>query len=508
MHASVTPNIPANVIMIYRKRFEMQTLKDKQRKYHMTPDEILYAESTACAIRFKRTKLFPPSMCADCGEEFTSTIIPSQDQLISHIDMHHDKHAIIERYTFKEANLFEQWIRDLGVYSKYRMKKMGLADEHMYFLCSLDDRVSRTGQGRATKHQQQNVHCTAFIRVYDWRLVMQREVQETVVDYCLDHCFHKEMHDADLASNAHIYEVYSPEVFLREVGERKARTQKMMSDQNSFQRIKRDVVRSNGFSVSNRGRSCFGSRALAPPIAAQLAGGVANPVVDSFYTETDFVSNDSPDVSSLFRASRRFRPPKTVEPSQGRSYITNRDFFKDAPTYSLVLKAEEACESLVNRLQHCSSSRQATRYKHRIDELLRAAVNDPEFGAQGSPEPDMTTAGTSVYRSMQYTMPTPGTSVRPVASNIMRKPTKRPAKVTNANKSNDEFDFDLKDELDEESSPPQENSPKVPRRGRPRKNESFTPVKKVRHDSTTSVATCVSESRSGRQRKTPARLHD
>uniref|UniRef100_A0A1I7TL31 C2H2-type domain-containing protein n=1 Tax=Caenorhabditis tropicalis TaxID=1561998 RepID=A0A1I7TL31_9PELO len=172
---------------IYRKRFEMQKFKDKQKKMNMTPDEVLFAENSSGMIKFRRTKPFPVSLCNDCNEQFISTNLPSQDQLVAHYMYNHDRRMTIERFEFKDVNAFDQYLRELNAQSRYKMKRMGLADENMYYLCGHDDRISKNGVGRASRLQQQNCHCTAFIRVFDWRIVSKREGSRITVDYCLEH---------------------------------------------------------------------------------------------------------------------------------------------------------------------------------------------------------------------------------------------------------------------------------------------------------------------------------
>uniref|UniRef100_A0A0K0D0R7 FLYWCH-type domain-containing protein n=1 Tax=Angiostrongylus cantonensis TaxID=6313 RepID=A0A0K0D0R7_ANGCA len=132
------------------------------------------------------------SLCMNCNAEFRSMPeIPSQDQLLEHIFFDHNKKAALtSRFTFDDPGLFEQWIRELQYHSKYRLKKMCLHDEHMYYLCQNDVRHFKSNH---TRSAIPDMHCTAFVRVHDWRLIIQREVNEVVVDYCLEHIFHNGM---------------------------------------------------------------------------------------------------------------------------------------------------------------------------------------------------------------------------------------------------------------------------------------------------------------------------
>lgn len=157
------------------------------------------------------------------------------------------------------------------------MKRMGLADENMYYLCAHDDRLAKNGVGRASRMQQQNNHCTAFIRIFDWRLVSKREGAPILIDYCLEHQPHDEV---QCTHNKEDIDYYAPEVFLRDMEDRRARTQKLMGDE-SGQRGKRPMeVRT--YVPAGRAKPSFGTRSLAPPLAAQLAAGTSNPFVDIY----------------------------------------------------------------------------------------------------------------------------------------------------------------------------------------------------------------------------------
>ncbi|KAE9421673.1 hypothetical protein Angca_000112, partial [Angiostrongylus cantonensis] len=170
--------------LIYRKRFAAEA---RQSDIYCIYDDSFGV--TANSTRFRRTKPFPPSLCMNCNAEFRSMPeIPSQDQLLEHIFFDHNKKtALTSRFTFDDPGLFEQWIRELQYHSKYRLKKMCLHDEHMYYLCQNDVRHFKSNH---TRSAIPDMHCTAFVRVHDWRLIIQREVNEVVVDYCLEHIFH------------------------------------------------------------------------------------------------------------------------------------------------------------------------------------------------------------------------------------------------------------------------------------------------------------------------------
>ncbi|VDM59603.1 unnamed protein product [Angiostrongylus costaricensis] len=129
---------------------------------------------------------------------------------------------------FYLVNLW-QWIRELQYHSKYRLKKMCLHDEHMYYLCQNDVRHFKSNHIRSAIP---DMHCTAFVRVHDWRLIIQREVNEVVVDYCLEHIFHNGM---CLFVGCCVFFIM---VFIRDLEARRERTQQLIQDKG-LQRIKR-----------------------------------------------------------------------------------------------------------------------------------------------------------------------------------------------------------------------------------------------------------------------------
>ncbi|CAI5439805.1 unnamed protein product [Caenorhabditis angaria] len=299
--------------------------------------------------------------------------------------------------------MFEQYIRELNIYSRFKMRRMGLADENMYYLCQCDDRLNKSGNGRAGRQQEQNMHCTAFIRVFDWRHISKREATPVTIDYCMDHLEHVHQHENPGARDD-LFDVYSPEVFVREIEDRRLRTQKLLED-NSLQRIKRPLeVRS--VAPLARVRPSFGTRALAPPIAAQLAGGNANPFVDTYFSDetsdhrkrykvpirmptvlsSTSSSSNLPSTSSgsplkkSAEIANLAEIPVEIAPQpinfNSRSRITERCNFRDIYTYNAVVKVEDACTALIQRLQTCQHSRVAVGYKEKITSILRKANQD------------------------------------------------------------------------------------------------------------------------------------
>uniref|UniRef100_A0A8R1I276 Uncharacterized protein n=1 Tax=Caenorhabditis japonica TaxID=281687 RepID=A0A8R1I276_CAEJA len=377
---------------IYRKRFEMQNLRDKQKKLNMTPDEVVYTENASGLIKFRRTKPFPPSICIECNDQLISDHLPSQDNLIAHYMYTHGKRMTIERFEFKDLNMFDQYLRELNLVSRHKMRRMGLADENMYFLCQHDDRLSKSGVGRASRLQQQNCHCTAFIRIFDWRIVSKREASKIVVDYCLEHQIHDQ--DNSILSSREEIDYYTPEVFARDMDERRIRNQKIMESEGA--RVKRPLELKS-FIPSGRARPQYGARALAPPLSAQMAAGNRQPFVDMFDERFQTKSRSRAKFSQSIRtacpkpeneqtsaqaveASRIFMQHKAI------SRTTERQNFRDIYAFNAVCKLEDASQALLARMQNCQSARVALAYREKINEILKHANNDPALSETASQE--------------------------------------------------------------------------------------------------------------------------
>ncbi|EFO95714.1 hypothetical protein CRE_13941 [Caenorhabditis remanei] len=422
---------------IYRKRFEMQKFKDKQRKMNMTPDEVLYAENSTGMMKFRRTKPFPMSMCNFCHEQLISTNLPSQDQLIAHLLYNHGRKLTIERYEFKDVNLFDHYLRELNSNSKHKMKRMGLADENMYYLCIHDDRLAKTGVGRASRLQQQICHCTAFIRIFDWRIVSKREGARITIDYCLYHepsrhddlddihfvRHHRNPYPTSLIPSKEFIDIYNPEMFIHDLEERRMRSQKLLGDVVTVvatsERGQKRPIEMKTYMPPGRVKASFGTRALAPPLAAQLAAGSTQPFVDG-YTDMDSSPNrNRSKYRQPIRNYQKVEEPSGTEPSQPsvpgpstsggsnrernvddpsipppRIYIsqkpytrlTERQNFRDIYTFNAVCKVEDACLQLLNRLQSCQHARIGLAYREKIATLVRNASTDPGLTDGTTPE--------------------------------------------------------------------------------------------------------------------------
>ncbi|CAI2293142.1 unnamed protein product [Caenorhabditis sp. 36 PRJEB53466] len=384
---------------IYRKRFEMQNLRDKQKKMGMTPDEVVFTENASGLIKFRRTKPFPPSMCSECNEQLISNSMPSQDNLIAHYMYNHGRRMTIERFEFKDVNLFDQYLRELNLLSRHKLKRMGLADENMYYLCTQDDRLAKTGVGRATRMQEQNCHCTAFIRVFDWRIVSKQEGSRITIDYCLEHQQHPQEPSSPNPSKEE-YDYYTPEVFICDIEERRRRTVKLLGDVDSG---KKRTLEPRTYVPPGRARPCFGTRALAPPLAAQLAAGTTSPFVDLYAEQSSINSRprpkfrqnirtaypkveEEPSTSSSTATTSTVPPPRIYISQKPYSRLTKRQHFKDIHTFNAVCKVEDTCLNLLNRLQSCQSARVGLAYREKVNALLRQANVDPALSDGASLE--------------------------------------------------------------------------------------------------------------------------
>ncbi|CAL2028530.1 unnamed protein product [Caenorhabditis brenneri] len=409
---------------IYRKRFEMQKFRDKQKRMNMTPDEVLFAENSSGLIKFRRTKPFPPSLCNECNDHLISTNLPSQDQLISHYMYNHNRRMTIERYEFKDVSAFDQYLRELNSHSRYKLKRMGLADENMYYLCSHDDRLAKTGVGRASRLQSQNCHCTAFIRVFDWRIVSKREGARIMIDYCLEHQPHvyepepyqqrqQMRRDGTYVVNPPTFQkefidYYTPEVFMRDIEDRRIRSQKiLLGELPVVLPPERDApkrpVELKPYLPSARMKVSFGARSLAPPYAAQIAAGSTQPYVDPYremesphrlrqkqqrlpirsYQKVE-VERGEPmghveqqnQPSTSNSSGEQAPPPRIYITQKPYSRLTERQNFKDIYTFNAICKVEDTCLSILNRLQSCQHAKVGLAYREKLLGILRNANND------------------------------------------------------------------------------------------------------------------------------------
>ncbi|CAO4363493.1 unnamed protein product [Caenorhabditis nigoni] len=404
---------------IYRKRFEMQKFRDKQRKLNMTADEVLFAENGCGLIKPRRTKPFPLSLCPECNDHILSTSLPSQDQLISHLMYNHGRRMTIERYEFKDLNLFEHWLRELNSNSRHKMRRMGLADENMYYLCVHDDRLAKTGIGRASRVQPQNCHCTAFIRIFDWRIVSKEETARITIDYCLEHQPHpydpryqprgaRPPPTSSMFHQREYIDYYTPEVFMRDQEDRKMRSQKIQGEHISIVNSEKRPIEVKTYCPPGRVRASFGTRALAPPLAAQLAAGTTQPFVNAYDdVETSSPKRQAPPRQYNRQPIRNYKdeppaeaPPRVPEEDPNlpppRIYLTQKPYtrmterqnFKDIYTFNAICKVEDSCLSLLNRLQSCQHARVGLGYKEKIQAILRNTNSDPGL-IDGSTEEEM-----------------------------------------------------------------------------------------------------------------------
>ncbi|CAJ0594019.1 unnamed protein product [Cylicocyclus nassatus] len=353
----------------YRRRFALEARESDTNSIYFD----LFVDNAA---KFKRTKPFPPSLCMSCSAEFRSTPeLPSQDQLLEHMFFDHGrKTSTISRFTFEDSELFEQWVRELQGHSKYRLKKMGIHDEHMYYLCQNDDRHFKSNHGRSSLV---DMHCTAFIRVHDWRLVMRREMSEVVVDYCLDQYLHSELADSPKCKTIDV--LFTPEVFMRDLAARRERTQQLIQD-TGLQRVKRRAQPpSLTLNLSQRQGGC----AAGDDLPRRLYG-------DTGEQSSEYADNGD----NVFGASKSMQRQKAVQlilrntssptvdarskESYIPTYITRRENFADAETYNTVLQFEMTCDMLKERMQYARCIRAANHYLERLTGILDDVMADPE----------------------------------------------------------------------------------------------------------------------------------
>ncbi|CAP27930.2 Protein CBG08025 [Caenorhabditis briggsae] len=297
---------------IYRKRFEMQKFKDKQRKLNMTADEVLYAENGCGLIKARRTKPFP-------------LIVSKQETARITIDycLEHQPHPYDPRY---------------------------------------QPRGARPPPTSSMFHQRE------------------------YIDY------------------------YTPEVFMRDQEDRRIRSQKIQGEHVSIVSSEKRPIEVKTYCPPGRIRASFGTRALAPPLAAQLAAGTTQPFVNAYDdVESSSPKRQAPPRNVLYnrQSIRNYKdeqppapeprvqeedpnlpPPRIYLTQKPYTRMTERQNFKDIYTFNAICKVEDSCLSLLNRLQSCQHARVGLGYKEKIQAILRNTNSDPGL-IDGSTEEEM-----------------------------------------------------------------------------------------------------------------------
>nr|CDQ02247.1 Bm7169, isoform c [Brugia malayi] len=205
---------------VYRRRFEYEKIMAERRRGLHSKD------CTPGMLR--RMRPFPPSVCIECGISIvTDADTTSQENFVDHVSQDHQREATCQYYSFPGVHLFEQWMRELQQRSRYKIRRFSMHNESLFFLCAADDRWCRTYGVNSD-----GLHCTAFVRVYDYRRVSRQETRVLRIQYCLDHNFHS---DEDATVDA----PFTPEVFMHEVEERRLRTAGMVKSHAQRARLLR-----------------------------------------------------------------------------------------------------------------------------------------------------------------------------------------------------------------------------------------------------------------------------
>ncbi|VDK76216.1 unnamed protein product [Litomosoides sigmodontis] len=207
---------------VYRRRFEYEKIMAERRRG-------LHAKDSDCApSMLRRMRPFPPSVCIECGISIvTDADTTSQENFVDHVSQDHQREATCQYYSFPGVHLFEQWMRELQQRSRYKIRRFSMHNESLFFLCAADDRWCRTYGVNSD-----GLHCTAFVRVYDYRRVSRQETRVLRIQYCLDHNFHS---DEDATIDAS----FTPEIFMHEVEERRLRTAGMVKSHAQRARLLR-----------------------------------------------------------------------------------------------------------------------------------------------------------------------------------------------------------------------------------------------------------------------------
>ncbi|VDM96514.1 unnamed protein product [Thelazia callipaeda] len=205
---------------IYRRRFEYEKVMVERRRN-------LQSKETSPGI-IRRMRPFPPSVCIECGISIsTDSDTTSQENFVDHVSQDHQREATCQYYSFPGVHLFEQWMRELQQRSRYKIRRFSMHNESLFFLCAADDRWCRTYGVHSD-----GLHCTAYVRVYDYRRVSRQETRVLRIQYCLDHNFHS---DEDATVDA----PFTPDIFMHEVEERRLRTAGMVKSNAQRARLLR-----------------------------------------------------------------------------------------------------------------------------------------------------------------------------------------------------------------------------------------------------------------------------
>ncbi|VDL76231.1 unnamed protein product [Nippostrongylus brasiliensis] len=290
--------------LIYRKRF---TAEARESDTFALCDDV-YGTGSATA-KFRRTKLFPPTLCMRCNSVFRSTPeIPAQDQLLDHMYFDHNrKTSVVTRFTFIEPGLFE--------------------------------------------------------------LVIQGELNEVAVDYCLDHYYHSDGFK-DGGSAEKQAESFTPEVFLQNLMERRERTQQIIQDK-TLQRIKR---RHQQPSISIKPLPKTPKLECAQRDESPQQNGSSLDYGSG--EERDHQGNvqwtDSHEGDFAFnRRQHRRRDPYLSQ------YVTKRENFPNAETYHAVLQFEMTCNMLRDRMQYSRGVNVVNHYLDKLTAILDDVMADP-----------------------------------------------------------------------------------------------------------------------------------
>ncbi|VDO21530.1 unnamed protein product [Brugia timori] len=217
---------------VYRRRFEYEKIMAERRRGLHSKD------CTPGMLR--RMRPFPPSVCIECGISIvTDADTTSQENFVDHVSQDHQREATCQYYSFPGVHLFEQWMRELQQRSRYKIRRFSMHNESLFFLCAADDRWCRTYGVNSD-----GLHCTAFVRVYDYRRVSRQETRVLRIQYCLDHNFHsvgieRKLNWCFIDEDATVDAPFTPEVFMHEVEERRLRTAGMVKSHAQRARLLR-----------------------------------------------------------------------------------------------------------------------------------------------------------------------------------------------------------------------------------------------------------------------------
>ncbi|GMT00913.1 hypothetical protein PENTCL1PPCAC_23087, partial [Pristionchus entomophagus] len=339
----------------YNERVPMEGELAINRHHHMNP--------------YGRQRGFPPTSCFECNIDMEShgRVFSPQQALIQHVDRIHQPVKILD-FVF-EAAAFEMWLREVQRCPVLRFRRFNLIGEDMYYLCACDMRLPRS-------KYTQSCHCTAYIKIADYRRVCARELRLVSIEYSFEHFAHQISLDNLTAPPEKMIADLRPEDFLLEMERRKVATANLVrSNRESTTRKERErIPLSNSVAMRNN----------LPPVRP----GVRAPehVFSASRSESRTAAARQVAISGgktplASRLSVRPCGSKSLGPTGN---ITKRSHFKDQTVFEAVRQFEQLSHIVIRRLQSVKSAKIADHYSEIMRRMVNRIVTDIDCAPEGS----------------------------------------------------------------------------------------------------------------------------